>query len=88
MDCLDRLPPDLVARFHQSPWELEMPVYTTGGISVAQDRAMQRAEREAFAPWKHALARARQAGQAGGAAKRRRDRAERRKSPCTSAGPV
>jgi hypothetical protein len=62
MDYLDRLPPDLVARFHQNPWELQMPAYTAGGISAAQDRAMQRAEKEALAPWRQAIAIARSAG--------------------------
>ncbi len=32
------------ARFHQRPWELEMPAYTPGGITAAQDRAMREAE--------------------------------------------
>ena len=51
--CLDRLQPDLVARFHQKPWELERPVY---GITAAQDRATQQAEKAPLAPWKTAVA--------------------------------
>ncbi len=56
IDRLDLLPPELAARFDQEPWELTMPVHSTGGISAAQDRAMQRAEAAALAPWKRAIA--------------------------------
>jgi hypothetical protein len=41
-----------------------MPPYPTAGISAAEDRAMQRAEAEALAPWKQAIALARRAGRA------------------------
>ncbi len=58
---LDRLPPDLVARFRQGPPELRTPPYPAGGITPAEDRAMQRAEAEALASWKAAIALARQA---------------------------
>jgi hypothetical protein len=64
MHYLDRLPPDLAARFRQMPRELQLPPYQTGGLTVAQDRAIQRAEAEALAPWKAAVALARQAGRA------------------------
>jgi hypothetical protein len=55
----DRLLPEFAARFEQSPPELRLPPYTTGGITAAQDRAMQRAEAAALAPWKQAIALAR-----------------------------
>jgi hypothetical protein len=64
MRYLDRLPPDLAARFRERPQELGMPPYLTGGLTVAHDRAIQRAEAEALAPWKAAIALARQAGPA------------------------
>jgi hypothetical protein len=64
LQYLERLPPDLAARFAQNPPELRMPPYTTGGTTAAQDRAMQRAEAEALAPWKQAIALARHAGRA------------------------
>jgi len=58
---LDRLPPDLVARFRQGPPELRTPPYPAGGITPAEERAMRRAEAAALAPWKAAIAVARQA---------------------------
>ncbi|HVC60275.1 MAG TPA: HGGxSTG domain-containing protein [Acetobacteraceae bacterium] len=61
---LDRLPPDLAARFQQNPPELRMPPYPTGGITAAADRAMQRAEAVSLAPSKQAIALARQARRA------------------------
>ena len=64
-DCLDRLPEDLVARFDQMPPELEPPHRPTVGITVAEDRAMRRADAAALAPWRRAIARARQAARRG-----------------------
>jgi hypothetical protein len=65
---LDRLPEVLVARFGQMPPELQMPPYPTGGITVAGDRALQRADAAALAPWRQAIARVRQARRSGQAA--------------------
>ena len=63
---LDRLPPELVNRFRQRPPELQLPPYATGAcLTVAQDREIRRAEKEALAPWKQALASARLAGRLG-----------------------
>jgi hypothetical protein len=63
---LERLPPELVNRFRQRPPELQLPPYATGAcLTVAQDREIQRAEKEALAPWKQALASARLAGKLG-----------------------
>ncbi len=53
---LDRLPPDLVARLWQMPPELLPPPYPTRGLTPAEDRAVLRAEAEALAPWKLAIA--------------------------------
>jgi hypothetical protein len=79
----DRLPPELAARFEQSPPELRMPPYTTGGITAAQDHAMQRAEAEALAPWWQAIAVARAAERANRAAASGEHSGG--KTPCTSA---
>jgi hypothetical protein len=64
LQCLDRLPRELAARLGQSPPELQMPPYPATGITAAEDRAMQRAEAEALAPWKQAVALATRAGRA------------------------
>jgi hypothetical protein len=58
---LDRLPPDLAARFEQGPPELRPPSWPAAGITPAEDRTMERAEAAALAPWKAAIALARQA---------------------------
>jgi hypothetical protein len=52
----DRLPAELAARLMQMPPELMPPRYPSGGLTVAQDREMLRAEAEALAPWKAAIA--------------------------------
>jgi hypothetical protein len=52
----DRLPAELAARLVQSPPELMPPRYPSGGLTPAQDRAVLRAEAEALAPWKAAIA--------------------------------
>jgi hypothetical protein len=64
LDCLDRLPPELAARFEQMQWELVTSLSQAGSITAAQDRALQRAEAEALAPWKAATAVVRQAARA------------------------
>jgi hypothetical protein len=56
LHCRDRLPPELAARFRQDPPEFRISPYRAGGITPAEDRAMQRAEKEALAPWKAAIA--------------------------------
>jgi nicotinate-nucleotide--dimethylbenzimidazole phosphoribosyltransferase len=61
LEHLDRLPPDLAARFRQLPPELDTPPWPAAGLTPAEDRAMQRAEAAALAPWKAAIALARQA---------------------------
>jgi hypothetical protein len=52
----DHLPPDFAAQLRQDPLVLAAPPYPTGGLTAAEDRAMQRAEGEALAPWKRAIA--------------------------------
>jgi hypothetical protein len=52
----DRLPAELAARLAQMPPELMPPRYPSGGLTVAQDREVLRAEAEALAPWKAAIA--------------------------------
>jgi hypothetical protein len=64
LGCLDRLPPELAACFEQMEWELLASPSQAGSITAAQDRALQRAEAEALAPWKAAVALARQAARA------------------------
>lgn len=54
--CKYRLPPDLQARLRQAPPELLLPRQPTGGLTPAEDRAIMRAEAEALAPWKQAIA--------------------------------
>jgi hypothetical protein len=54
--CLDRLPAEFAARLAQMPPELLPPTYPTAGLTVAEDRAVLRAEAEALAPWKAAIA--------------------------------
>jgi len=69
----DRLPPDLAARMTPIAPELLWPPEPTRGITRAEDRALLRAETAALAPWKLAIAQARQArrpGRAGPAAPR------------------
>jgi hypothetical protein len=58
----DRLPPDLAARMTPFAPELLCPPRPTHGITRAEDRAMLQAETAALAPWKLAIALARQAG--------------------------
>ena len=58
----DRLPPELAARLAQMPAELLPPPFPRRGLTPAQDRAVLRAEADALAPWKQAIAEARQAG--------------------------
>lgn len=53
---VDRLPSELAARLNPSPPELDFPPYPKAALSAAQHRAMQRAEAEALAPWKQAIA--------------------------------
>ena len=60
--CVDRLPPEFSARLSEMPPELKPPPRPTGGLTPAEDRAMLRAEAEALAPWRQAIARAGQAG--------------------------
>jgi hypothetical protein len=57
--CRDHLPPDFAAQLQQDPLVLVPPPYPTGGLTAAEDRATQRAEAEALAPWKRAIAFAR-----------------------------
>jgi len=63
--CLDRLPPDLAARLMRMPRELLSSPWPTGGMTPAQDRAVLRAEADALAPWRAAIAQAGRAGWAG-----------------------
>jgi hypothetical protein len=56
------LPPGLAARLAQLPPELQPPPWPSGGLFAAQDRAVLRAEAEALAPWRQAVALARQGG--------------------------
>jgi len=62
---LDRLPPDLAARMTPIAPELLWPPRPTRGITRAEDRILLQAETEALAPWKLAIAQARQARRAG-----------------------
>jgi len=55
------LPADLAARLHGAAPELALPHYRPGGLSRAEDQAILRAEADALAPWKHAIALARAA---------------------------
>jgi hypothetical protein len=56
--CVDRLPADLVGRLMQMPPELRPPPWPSGGLTPAEDRAVLRAEAEALAPWRAAIAQA------------------------------
>ncbi len=64
----DRLPPDLAARMTPIAPELLWPARPTRGITRAEDRAMLQAETASLAPWKQAIALARQARRWGRAA--------------------
>jgi hypothetical protein len=64
--CVDLLPPDFAARLWQVPSELMPPLPPTGGLTPAEDSAVLRAEAEALAPWRLAIAEAGRAGRAGG----------------------
>jgi hypothetical protein len=55
------LPPELAARLDRMAPELMVPPWPSGGLSRAEDRAMLRAEAEALAPWRLAIAAAKQA---------------------------
>ena len=68
--CVDRLPADLVGRLMQTAPELVPPPCPSGGLTPAEDRAVLRAEAEALAPWRAAIAQAGLAGWAGRGAKR------------------
>jgi hypothetical protein len=63
--CVDRLPPEFSARLWEMPSELLPPPWPTGGLTPAEDRAVLRAEAEALAPWRQAIAQAGQAGRVG-----------------------
>jgi len=63
--CVDRLPADLVGRLMQMAPELMPPPCPSGGLTPAEDRVVLRAEADALAPWRAAIAQARQAGWAG-----------------------
>ena len=63
------LPPELAARMNPIAPELLVPPRPTCGITRAEDRAMLQAETAALAPWKHAMALARQARRAAAAAR-------------------
>src|SRR5208337_762902 len=62
--CVGRLPTDLVGRRMQMPPELMPPPCPSAGLTPAEDRAVLRAEVEALAPWRDAIASARPAGRA------------------------
>ena len=57
----DRLLPELVARLNSLPPELMPPPWPIGGLTRAQDQAARQAEAANLAPWKRAIAAARQA---------------------------
>jgi hypothetical protein len=57
---IDRMPPELAARLVTNPPELS-PALVRGGLSLAEHRVLVRAEAEALAPWRRAIAAARQA---------------------------
>ena len=61
---LDFLPPAFVARLHDYPPELMAPRFPTGGITAAQDQMRRRAVAAALAPWRRAIAAAREAARA------------------------
>jgi hypothetical protein len=63
------LPPELAARMNPIAPELLVPPRPTCGITRAEDRAMLQAETASLAPWKHAMALARQARRAAAAAR-------------------
>jgi hypothetical protein len=65
--CFDRLPLDLASRLMQMPPELQPPPWPSGGLTPAQDRAVLRAEADALAPWRAAIAQAGLAGSASSA---------------------
>ena len=65
LDYLDRLPPEFAVRLGDMPGELLKLLHPARGLTQAEDRAMRRAEAEALAPWKQAIAPARQAARAG-----------------------
>jgi len=61
----DRLPPDLAARMQPMAPELLPPPRPTRGITRAEDRVLLQAETAALAPWKQAIAQAREARRPG-----------------------
>lgn len=63
--CCDRLPPDLAVRMAPIAPELLPLPPPARGLTRAEDRAMLRAETASLAPWKLALAPARQASRPG-----------------------
>ena len=65
---VERLPAGLAGRLMQIPPELMPPAPPSRGLTPAEDRAVLRAETEALAPWRAAIAQARSAGRACGAA--------------------
>jgi hypothetical protein len=62
--CVDRPPPNFSARLMRMPPELMPPPCPSAGLPPAEDRAVPRAEVEALAPWRDAIASARPAGRA------------------------
>ena len=62
--CVDRPPPNFSARLMRMPPELMPPPCPSAGLTPAEDRAVPRAEVEALAPWRDAIASARPAGRA------------------------
>jgi len=64
MDCRAWLPPEFAQRVSPSlpfPPELETPVFTPGPMTVAEERARRREQESTLAPWRRAIAQARQA---------------------------
>jgi hypothetical protein len=60
-----RLPPELAARLDGGAPELRLPVLPPAVLSAAEEQVFRRAEAEAHAPWKAALAAARAMGRRG-----------------------
>ncbi len=58
--CRDSLPPELIARLDGLPPELMLPPWPKAGLTREQDRAALQSETAALAPWKTAIAAARQ----------------------------
>ena len=81
------LPPVFVARLHGYPPELVAPSFPTGGSTAAQDQMRRRAVAAALAPWRRAIAEAREAAREAARTARKQAAATRAAEPNARARP-